>query len=491
MNPFSPRATWGRGWIAPHEGAFTIAQKYAWANAATVLDMRRLLGMPSTRLDTLSRASSLLVDVNTPERSPLKCHFMSYWAGAWTRLLASDEHFRYCPQCIQYGFQSYIHQIVEIARCPIHRCELLSVCSVCGQPTCEYGLTTRAFSMPLHCDHCAQPWAGTLQISRWNEQSWAWSSYGCLEVWSLWLRRLEDIPLLRGTSLDHLLLPQTRRGEIAMFADNFNSRARTGEAQRIAFAAASALSIRLDTDDVLLAPPAYWRFVVSQRQPEAAKAATGREHDKPDAKRIYKCIRRNIQRRYLRDRRSALRGPRRHADTPPPHFGADPLVETFIWWRSHFEKLLGKPTEQEKALLHSVAGDPELEFSGFFQQAFVDYFDGEANHDVGALPVLFAASFYSAASRLLERCIDLARTPLVKYDKRESVAAIEEWCITHWQRQLANPCWLRLAYCGDAYAARWDMQFATFTGTPQTVLTLRRWRWEESRPQDASQATGS
>lgn len=112
-----------------------------------------------------------------------------------------------------------------------------------------------------------------------------------------------------------------------MFADNFNPRAKTGEVQRIAFAAASALSIRIDTDDVLLAPRAYRRFMVSPRQPEAAKAATCREHDKPDAKRIYKCICRDIQRRYLRDRRSALRGPRRHADTPPPHFGADPLVE--------------------------------------------------------------------------------------------------------------------------------------------------------------------
>lgn len=49
-------------------------------------------------------------------------------------VLRTNYHFRYCPECLRYGYHTLLHQLPWIDRCPWHGAQLRPQCRRCGHP---------------------------------------------------------------------------------------------------------------------------------------------------------------------------------------------------------------------------------------------------------------------------------------------------------------------------------------------------------------------
>lgn len=77
--------------------------------------------------------------------------------GYWASKIATDEHVRYCPRCLEAGYHSVAHQIVGIVECPAHRSPILSTCRRCGTPTPPYAVSSSGFDRDFLCVACYAP----------------------------------------------------------------------------------------------------------------------------------------------------------------------------------------------------------------------------------------------------------------------------------------------------------------------------------------------
>lgn len=171
---------WVEKWAGPHEGAMTLALKYAWANALdgaaasksicgkTVLqhNSQRIHGR--SFLDpTWARAGSLGTQPSIGGLIARRDIFR--YAGRWGRWIASDTHFRYCPQCIQFGYQCLLYQVDGLEYCPLHRVQLISECRCCHVPTSRYALTAEALASPFCCHACGATYAEGFDPRSWKQ----------------------------------------------------------------------------------------------------------------------------------------------------------------------------------------------------------------------------------------------------------------------------------------------------------------------------------
>jgi hypothetical protein len=156
--------TWGRGWTGPYEGPFTLALKAAWANLPTRAGTSALFDGQSFGGNWQVQGSASLL-LRPPESvEPWMDRCLSHYAGEWTFELASDQFFRYCPDCLQHGYQASIYQVQALRLCPIHLCELKTTCARCGASTCSYSLNAVAFGRPFHCWRCDELWIEGLSL---------------------------------------------------------------------------------------------------------------------------------------------------------------------------------------------------------------------------------------------------------------------------------------------------------------------------------------
>jgi len=477
MSPFAGSATWGKDWTGPLEGAFTLAQKYAWANAASVRDMRCLFGMPLSTFDRLTSSNTLLVDVTAKQSPDLHSSFLSYWAGDWTRLLACDERFRYCPECIKYGYQSCICQIAALVRCPIHRCELLSTCSACGAPTCAYGVTSCAFDEPMRCHRCGSPWAGTSQITRWGDSRELWGHCQELKIWLDWLSRLRSRRVVPGTPLVHLLDRAPEFGPGA-FADNRKTKAISAAYRAMAFEAARAVAPCLARSDSLSPPSSECRFMHVEMTDGSQKDDVAAVHTR-DIRQIYKSVRRHFEHRYLRGRRRVVRDLRDLEVDPitQPISEADPLGGAFMWWRQHFELYSQRPSADELRTLHYFASNPHLQVENFFRKEVLRHFDlPRTATSLHFSALLFAASFYRACGETLARCREIDSAANVWPSGRRRNSDRSSIFDGNFDRQVMSPCWTRTFFRDTNTDARMVRQIGTLTATAGVVFALDDWR---------------
>ncbi|MES2251124.1 MAG: hypothetical protein V4645_27875 [Pseudomonadota bacterium] len=469
MSPFAPSATWGRNWIGPYEGAFTLAQKYGWANASSLSQLGRVFGISSVSYKKGTRYNTLLADIAAP--SALKPYFLSSWAGQWTHLLASDEHFRYCPECIKLGYQSYLFQLRELARCPIHGCDLLDVCTKCGGRTCEYAMTYRAFDTPMQCYHCGTPWSGSLEISKWSETWRLFGEYRSLERLHEWLKGLKDHRIFTSATFPEGVW-RSQGASCFGTSSRLRANAHDNEFQcKVAFCAARSISEPTPDIELLRWQDGDWRFVTLEVSENLEKVEKG---ELQNLKQLYKCIRRNFERKYLRDRKQALLAVRRRV-LPGPHIDQveDELVEAFLWWRRSFEANFSSPgLSNSAAYLRTVLGDAYSGFFAFFRHGFINQVDSSRNVNLRLYAMLFSASFYSACYWTLAY-----RTKMLS--AAHSPNSIRSWSdcknfhmfSTAWGLQLESPFWVRTVRAGDQTPTQ---LLATFTGTPEAVIALKR-----------------
>lgn len=152
-------------------GPYTVACKLACLNAQPVRTLlSRVFGRLSQRLASERHANGSPTSMNarwletyatqidevTAIGSEILTRSLVSQLGDFASWISNDECLRYCPECLEVGFQSALHQISAIVRCPIHGCDLLTTCRRCGASTSRYTVFD-AFDLKLHCSTCREP----------------------------------------------------------------------------------------------------------------------------------------------------------------------------------------------------------------------------------------------------------------------------------------------------------------------------------------------
>ncbi len=171
--PLQDGLIWSDQVISSEEGPYTAACKLATLNAQPVRTLlTRVFGRLAQRLArerhptapaTSMNASWLELyatetdEVTAVGREILTRSLVSQ-LGDFAFWISNVNCFRYCPQCLELGFQSALHQISAIVRCPIHGCALLTTCERCGASTPRYTVFD-AFKAKLQCLSCREPFS--------------------------------------------------------------------------------------------------------------------------------------------------------------------------------------------------------------------------------------------------------------------------------------------------------------------------------------------
>jgi hypothetical protein len=170
---------WVAEWVGPHEGGMTLAMKYAWANALDgTAASKSICGKSLVQSHSQRRhGRSFLVPgwsrVARLNPQPtigalIARRDMNRYVGRWDQQLASDTYIRYCPDCIQFGYQSLLFQIDALTCCPLHRIALLSACRRCGSPTPRYALTAETMANPFCCPACGGAYGQKFDPRAWK-----------------------------------------------------------------------------------------------------------------------------------------------------------------------------------------------------------------------------------------------------------------------------------------------------------------------------------
>ena len=170
---------WLPQWVGAGEGPYTRLSKLSIANPVSLDLLQRLLvnrcpprqGYPSPLhprsllSDTWMRRGTL-AGMDEWSRN-LRQSTLSNVLDTWTHHFASDQAFRYCPSCLDQGFQSSLCQIDALTHCPVHGDALRNTCIHCNAPMPRYAwdedLTRGRAS--LHCKQCYRPHSGAWQRS--------------------------------------------------------------------------------------------------------------------------------------------------------------------------------------------------------------------------------------------------------------------------------------------------------------------------------------
>lgn len=150
-------------WCRATEGPFSRLCKFASLN---VLDVRALcleaFGV-QFHLNQLARQPKYsLIDGRWAKAATnsivttLRQTMLDAYCGDWASRIAVCDRVRYCPQCLELGYQSVVHQIVGLENCPLHRSRLHDACPVCGTATPPYALTQMAFDGDYLCKACSR-----------------------------------------------------------------------------------------------------------------------------------------------------------------------------------------------------------------------------------------------------------------------------------------------------------------------------------------------
>lgn len=157
--------TWNSQWTSVGEGPYTLTAKLAAANPMPARVLRPMLMevQSTSQLNHTVQANTFLSS-RWMRRGASLCAWshslsqstLSATIGAWAQRLADDRHLRYCPACLNAGFQSALCQISAWDRCPVHGRALVTACQHCGGPAPAYAWHNQ-LDESMSCPHCALP----------------------------------------------------------------------------------------------------------------------------------------------------------------------------------------------------------------------------------------------------------------------------------------------------------------------------------------------
>ncbi|WP_147383840.1 hypothetical protein [Noviherbaspirillum sedimenti] len=199
-------AAWRDEWRNPFESPLSLLWKFAWANCLTAGEIcKALFGRNLTSsLGMAVHGRTLLTPTwirhEYPYSGPVATavanggleEYTRYWATA----LASDAAIRYCPKCMQRGYQTIFAQLDGLQQCLIHAEPLLAHCTNCTAATPRFALVPETMDAPWRCPSCLHPFGGVFQPSEWvTTPSEKACIYDAFEPIDHWLRNLEHASL--------------------------------------------------------------------------------------------------------------------------------------------------------------------------------------------------------------------------------------------------------------------------------------------------------
>ena len=334
---------WLTDWELPFEGGFTLLSKFAWANGLDGSQLcSTIFGRKLLNSGNVGRHGRSMLDVSWAAgddggipylRDKVVEGALVSRAGRWTRHIAADGLFRYCPSCLAHGYQSALYQIEGMLSCPIHCEPLKTACSQCDARGVKYAVTEAGFAAAFHCPTCMAPLAGTFNPAIWCDSAFRHAVYTRLNPIANWLVQLSR-STLKWAGWDDWHFPLRWHC--------------SDEVRRIA-----------SLDVLLKAFPAPQEVQVLRRRREAPQVYFGVLKKLPELSRlrrdalaqdradwrvaVYKSVRRHIARRLRGCARIAIR----HL---PDDIGVSqgngamylsakdcPRLQVFLLWRFHFE----------------------------------------------------------------------------------------------------------------------------------------------------------
>ncbi|MBN9424458.1 MAG: hypothetical protein J0I91_18605 [Candidatus Accumulibacter sp.] len=67
-----------------------------------------------------------------------------------------------CPICLESGYHSYWHQLIDLHECPMHGCKIVGKCQSCGSHLPTYKFGRDLFNKPYYCFKCGGPISGAV-----------------------------------------------------------------------------------------------------------------------------------------------------------------------------------------------------------------------------------------------------------------------------------------------------------------------------------------
>lgn len=287
----------------PYEGGLSLLLKFAWANCASAADIcHAVFGRNLLRPCGTQRQGRSLLDVSWDSGRPdvglgrmralCRQGALGALAGQWAPKIASDFRIRYCSACMQAGYQCAFYQIDALTCCPIHGEALRHVCMHCGTDMPPYAIVHDAFISPFFCPQCDHPYAGAPpDAARWGDPALRLRVEHAIAPLANWVRRI-------GNAGMHW----RRWEEWALPAGSST----TGLMRRTATVQVLA-SIISPGPSLAFSEVRDWRYPIYRGgkvpsirdiQPYALTRLTPQETN--ERCRIYKAIRRQLERRYGR-----------------------------------------------------------------------------------------------------------------------------------------------------------------------------------------------
>lgn len=153
---------WEHNYIFPYESLWSILQKFATWNSCDAIEIWGEFKRINYKYPTGSRkvisevvldehkiSSMLKLKKGTVKRGKIQHYIFDYEV----KYLALTGTLRFCPECVNSGYHSPIHQLLFLRACPYHGYILIDKC-----PGCTEGIhtqfTSKSASPPYGCPQC-------------------------------------------------------------------------------------------------------------------------------------------------------------------------------------------------------------------------------------------------------------------------------------------------------------------------------------------------
>lgn len=158
---------WRSSWASRFESLWSLLRKFAYLNAITHREVRRLFGYDDAHptltywnhclrsdlrhcgaLDPSKIAIILGINYKDLAEAVVLRYVNEHEAATLT-----SEFLRFCPTCINQGFHSSLHQLLFLTKCPAHGDKLQSRCTECLTLNIPYTLQSISAKDLLMCAH--------------------------------------------------------------------------------------------------------------------------------------------------------------------------------------------------------------------------------------------------------------------------------------------------------------------------------------------------
>lgn len=160
-------------WVGPFESIYSIAHKFMWVNNIRFAEMCAFFGVRIASNYTLVSTSKSFLQADwicerpdsetlfkppVPTIAEIKRLIIDGQFGGWSEILSVPQ-FRFCRDCLDFGFHSSMFQLRCLSQCPLHNVLLTSQCPKCHRALSDFGFNRFSFSRSCGCANCDFSWA--------------------------------------------------------------------------------------------------------------------------------------------------------------------------------------------------------------------------------------------------------------------------------------------------------------------------------------------